>query len=63
LIKVLGMVVALFGLALMAAARREDGCIAAFFFLVALALFFFGLYLAFIEDGQGAARWLPFLAP
>jgi len=57
------MVVALFGLVLAAGARREEGRIAAFFFLVALALVVFGLYLAFIEDGQGAARWLPFLAP
>ena len=32
-----------------------------FFFLVALTLFFMGLYMAFVEDGEGPAKWLPFL--
>ena len=59
--KFVGMAAAALGFALMAFARRGEGIGSALFFLIALALFLFGLYLMFVEDGQGAARWLPFL--
>jgi len=61
--KAVGMLAALIGCGLMAMARRGEGIGAALFFVLALALFLFGLYLIFIEDGQGAARWLTFLRP
>ena len=61
--KLLGLLAAAIGFGLMAMSRRGEGIGSALFFVIALALFLFGLYLLFIEDGQGAARWLPFLRP
>lgn len=59
--KIVGMLAAAIGFLFMRSARQGEGIGSAVFFLVALALFVFGLYLIFVEDGQGAARWLPFL--
>ncbi len=61
--KLMGVVAAVFGFFLARSGRRSDGLSGAAFFLAGLAICAAGLYLIFIEDGQGAARWLPFLRP
>lgn len=61
--KLVGMLAAALGLGIMSMARSGEGIGSALFFLLGLALFAFGLYLVFFEDGMGAARWLPFLRP
>lgn len=59
----LGLLAAGLGLLVMNLSRRDEGCGAVAFFLLGLTLAAFGAYLLFFEDGQGAARWLPFLRP
>ena len=61
--KLAGVIAVMLGFLLARSARRGEGLGAAAAFLVALAICAAGLYLIFVEDGQGAARWLPFLRP
>ena len=59
--KLMGVLAAMLGFFLARGARGREGVFAAFQFLVGVGLLAAGAYLIFVEDGQGAARWLPFL--
>lgn len=61
--KLAGVAAVVLGLFLARSARRGEGVVAAAMFLLAVGVSAGGLYLIFVEDGQGAARWLPFLRP
>jgi len=56
-----GLAIAFVGLLLMRSAREREGIGGVFFFLVSLVLLLMGLYLAFIEEGEGLRKWMPFL--
>lgn len=61
--KLAGIVAVVFGFLVARSARRGDGISSAAGFVLGLAFIGAGLYLIFVEDGRGAARWLPFLGP
>ncbi|MDH3523408.1 MAG: hypothetical protein OES32_07450 [Acidobacteriota bacterium] len=61
--KLAGLVAFALGFWLARSARESEGLGGAALFLLGLAFCAGGLYLIFIEDGQGLARWMPFLRP
>ena len=54
----IGLILFLFGLAVMYVARRSDGLGAAVLFLLGLFMAGSGVYALFVEQGDGAGRWL-----
>lgn len=57
MLTVAGILLALFGAGIMWFAKQTEGVTGAILFLLGLVCFLIGLYLAFFESGEGAARW------